>query len=110
MDFIMNTTTEDKILKALESFHEDIEWLKENTATKKDLVAEREHTRKIVREEIAVNNPVIGTVFKVELAEAKQDIVKGVNKGFQEIVVELKEQGQRIEILEEHPELKPRKN
>lgn len=106
----MNQTIEEKILKALNVFHTDIEWLKENATTKKDVIAEREHTRKIIREEIEVNNKVLGKVFKVEMAEVKQEIVNGVNKGFQKTAVQFDEQKERIEMIEEHIGLKPHKN
>lgn len=42
----------------------------------KRFTEEREHTRQIVKEEIAANNKVIGTIVRAEIAAVKQEIVK----------------------------------
>ena len=75
--------------KVLDAFHTDIEWLKENAATKKDLVnvatkedliKERDHNRKIIREEINLNNKILGMLFKIEQAETKKEIVEIIKR------------------------------
>ena len=55
------------------------------------LEAEREHTRKIVREVVDVNNKVLGTIVKVELAVSNNKIdavtkdTKALKKGQERI-------------------------
>lgn len=84
--------------------------------TKEDLqaigelfVAEREHTKKLLE----ANNRILGTIFKVELAETnkridanKQD-VKALKKGQERIEQKLdqvieEDTEERLEIIEEH--------
>ena len=47
------------------------------------LRAEREHTRKMVKEELAANNTVLGTIVRVEIAAAKEELVKKGEKIYQ---------------------------
>ncbi len=75
---------------------------------RKLFVAEREHTKKLLE----VNNTVLCTIFKVELAETNKRIdasiqdIKALNKGQERIEQKLDKVAQdheeRIEIIEEH--------
>ena len=64
-------------------------------------VAEREHSKKLLE----VNNTVLGTIFKVELAETKQEITATMKAGFQETVKQIKRLEQKLDkTLERHEE------
>lgn len=64
-------------------------------------VAEREHTRKIVREEVALNNAVLGTIFKVEQAETNEKIDKVQSTLDEKAEERFKQLEDRIQTLEE---------
>jgi tryptophanyl-tRNA synthetase len=69
------------------------------------LEAERVYTRKIVQEVVEVNNKVLGTILKVELAETKQEIAATMKTGFQETAKQIKRVEQKLEkTLEDHEE------
>jgi ferritin-like metal-binding protein YciE len=81
------------------------ECIRKDTVTKRDLEA---------------NNRLLGTIFKVELAATKQEIMAAIKGGFQETTNQIKRveqkldravQGheERLEIIEEHLGL-PHKN
>ena len=80
--------------------------------------AEREHTRKIVREVVEANNRILGTIIKVELAETNKRIdataqdTKELKKGQEQLERHLdksvQDHEERIEIIEEHLGLPPK--
>ena len=59
-----------------------------------------EETRKIVKEELVANNTVIGTIVRVEIATAKQEIAATVTTGFRETVKRINQLDERVEELE----------
>jgi septal ring factor EnvC (AmiA/AmiB activator) len=61
--------------------------IRQDMATKSDLLAEREHTRKTIHEELDLNNAILATFFKVDLA----DLATAMKAGFQEVVKAIKE-------------------
>ena len=82
-------TTEDleQIGKLLDA---SLEPIKKNMATKSDLEA---------------NNRVLGTIFKIELASTRQEIVSVVKAGFQETAKQIKRIEQKHDKkLEDHEE------
>lgn len=81
--------------------------------------------REIIKEEIALNNTVLSTIFKVELGETNNKIdearveskadIKEVNASIQDlerkVINKNKEQDRRIDNLEEHTDTpNPTKN
>src|SRR5947207_518056 len=62
----------------------------------------QDETSKLIREALNLNNQVLGTIFKVELAEFRQEIVKALKIGFEEIAKQFKQDRGRIDELELH--------
>lgn len=68
-------------------------------------IAERQQTKKIVREEaravvkeeLSLNNKVMGTIIRVELSEAKKEIVKAMTSVLREIVTHVKKQDNTLD-------------
>ena len=57
----------------------------------------KEEARAIVKEKLALNNKVIGTIIRVEIAEAKQEIVKAMKAGFRAIVAHEQKQDKQLD-------------
>jgi len=105
-----------KIINALTNLQTDIRdmksdigYLKQNTASKQDLITEREETkkivqtetRKIVHEEIALNNKILSTILKIEIAGQTQKIMNAMKIGFGEIAQRLNKHDQEISEIKE---------
>ena len=102
--------------------HEDIEWLKENAVTKSYLenrfeaerghtkITVREETRKVIHEELDLNNMVLGTILEVKIGETRQEIVDAMKISYRETAKQLKDHRERIETLEDLNGSKSHKN
>ena len=66
---------------------------------------ERKYTKEIVRDTVDANNKVLGTIVRVELTTAKQEIVAAMKTGFRETATHTKRVEQKLDkITEDHEE------
>ncbi len=80
----MTLTPDD--LQAIGELLEPINRKLEQVATKED-----------VKEIIAANNSILGTLFKADLASTGQEIIKAVKAGFQEVVSHIRPMDETID-------------
>jgi hypothetical protein len=79
LDILYSSMAQDELLTEIKKL-----FVEEREYTRKTFEAEREHTRKIVKEEVkealAANNKVLGTIVRVEIAAAKEELVKKIER------------------------------
>jgi bacterioferritin (cytochrome b1) len=86
----------DELLRAIgELIHASEQRIRKDLVTKQDV-------REIVKEELSLNNKVIGTIVRVEIVAANEKLEKSIEK-------KLKDQENRISQLEQDHEF-PHKN
>jgi hypothetical protein len=95
--------------KIRDGINKRLDGIEKNMATKQD-----------VKDIVGANNRILATIFKIELAETKQELTEAMKAGFQETTKQIQRVEQkldnniqdhkdRIEIIEEHIGL-PHKN